>query len=145
MPDGSAELSRGIHRHPLRRRLESGLKALARRSAVPVQLDIDVRQRLPEPVEVAAYYVAAEALANTAKHARRQLHVNLQAHNDRLQLSIRDDGQGGATTDGGSGLVGLTDQVEALGGTILVDSPPGEGTRLDVDLPIGLKSVSPSS
>ena len=141
------ELSRGIHPAILSEGgLSPALKALARRSAVPVQLDIDVRQRLPEPVEVAAYYVAAEALANTAKHARASIaHVNLQAHNDRLQLSIRDDGQGGATTDGGSGLVGLTDRVEALGGTILVDSPPGEGTRLDVDLPIGLKSVSPSS
>ena len=141
------DLSRGIHPAILSEGgLSPALKALARRSAVPVQLDIDVRQRLPEPVEVAAYYVAAEALANTAKHARASIaHVNLQAHNDHLQLSIRDDGQGGATTDGGSGLVGLTDRVEALGGTILVDSPPGEGTRLDVDLPIGLKSVSPSS
>jgi len=98
------------------------------------------------PVEVAAYYVAAEALANTAKHARASIaHVKLQAHSDRLQLSIRDDGEGGATTDGGSGLVGLTDRVEALGGTILVDSPPGQGTRLDIDVPIGLGSVSPSS
>jgi signal transduction histidine kinase len=141
------ELSRGIHPAILSEGgLSPALKALARRSAVPVQLDIDVRQRLPEPVEVAAYYVAAEALANTAKHARASIaHVNLQAHNDRLQLSIRDDGQGGATTDGGSGLVGLTDRVEALGGTILVDSPPGQGTRLDVDLPIGLGSVSPSN
>jgi signal transduction histidine kinase len=141
------ELSRGIHPAILSEGgLSPALKALARRSAIPVQLDIDVRQRLPEPVEVAAYYVAAEALANTAKHARASMaHVNLHAHNDRLQLSIRDDGQGGATTDGGSGLVGLTDRVEALGGTISVDSPPGEGTRLDVDLPIGLKSVSPSS
>jgi signal transduction histidine kinase len=141
------ELSRGIHPAILSEGgLSPALKALARRSAVPVELDIDVRQRLPEPVEVAAYYVAAEALANTAKHAQASVaHVNLQAHNDRLQLSIRDDGQGGATTDGGSGLVGLTDRVEALGGTILVDSPPGQGTRLDVELPIGLGSVSPSS
>jgi signal transduction histidine kinase len=140
------ELSRGIHPAILSQGgLSPALKALARRSAVPVQLEIDVRQRLPEHVEVAAYYVAAEALANTAKHARASIaHVNLQAHDDRLQLTIRDDGQGGATTDGGTGLVGLADRVEALGGTILVDSPPGQGTRLDVDLPIGLGSVSPS-
>jgi signal transduction histidine kinase len=141
------ELSRGIHPAILSEGgLSPALKALARRSAVPVELDIDVRQRLPEPVEVAAYYVAAEALANTAKHARASVaHVSLQAHGDRLQLAIRDDGQGGATTYGGSGLVGLTDRVEALGGTILVESPPGKGTRLDVELPIGLGSVSPSS
>jgi signal transduction histidine kinase len=141
------ELSRGIHPAILSDGgLSPALKALARRSAVPVQLDIDVQQRPPEPIEVAAYYVAAEALANTAKHARASIaHVKLQAHSDRLQLSIRDDGEGGATTDGGSGLVGLTDRVEALGGTILVDSPPGQGTRLDIDVPIGLGSVSPSS
>jgi signal transduction histidine kinase len=141
------ELSLGIHPAILSDGgLSPALKALARRSAVPVQLDIDVQQRPPEPIEVAAYYVAAEALANTAKHARASIaHVKLQAHSDRLQLSIRDDGEGGATTDGGSGLVGLTDRVEALGGTILVDSPPGQGTRLDIDVPIGLGSVSPSS
>jgi len=132
------ELSRGIHPAILfEGGLSPALKALARRSAVPVQLDIDVRQRLPEPVEVAAYYVAAEALANTAKYARAsQAHVTLHAHSDRLQLSIRDDGVGGATADGGSGLVGLADRVEALGGTIAVDSPRGRGTRLDVDLPL---------
>jgi len=100
-------------------------------------LDIDVPQRPSEPIEVAAYYVAAEALANTAKHSRASVaHLTLQTHNDRLHLSIRDDGVGGATTGGGSGLVGLTDRVEAVGGTILVDSPPGQGTRLNVDLPM---------
>lgn len=132
------ELSRGIHPAILSAGgLSPALKALARRSAVPVQLDIDVQQRLPEPIEVAAYYVAAEALTNTAKHARASLaHVTLHAHSDRLQLSIRDDGVGGATTNGGSGLVGLTDRVEALGGTIVVESPAGRGTRLVVDLPL---------
>lgn len=131
------ELSHGIHPAILSEGgLSPALKALARRSAVPVVLDIDVQQRPPEQIEVAAYYVAAEALANTAKHARASVaHLTLQARSDRLQLSIRDDGVGGATTEGGSGLVGLTDRVEALGGTILVDSPPGQGTRLNVDLP----------
>jgi len=132
------ELSRGIHPAILSEGgLTPALKALARRSAVPVMLDIDIQQRPSEPVEVAAYYVAAEALANTAKHSQASIaHLTLQAHNDRLQLSIRDDGVGGATTGGGSGLVGLTDRVEALGGTILVDSPPGQGTQLNVDLPM---------
>lgn len=132
------ELSRGIHPAILSEGgLSPALKALARRSAVPVMLDIDVPQRPSEPIEVAAYYVAAEALANTAKHSRASVaHLTLQTHNDRLQLSIRDDGVGGATTGGGSGLVGLTDRVEAVGGTILVDSPPGQGTRLNVDLPM---------
>lgn len=132
------ELSRGIHPAILSEGgLSPALKALARRSAVPVMLDIDVPQRPSEPIEVAAYYVAAEALANTAKHSRASVaHLTLQTHNDRLQLSIRDDGVGGATIGGGSGLVGLTDRVEAVGGTILVDSPPGQGTRLNVDLPM---------
>jgi signal transduction histidine kinase len=133
------ELSRGIHPAILSEGgLSPALKALARRSAVPVELDIDVEERLPEPIEVAAYYVASEALANTAKHARASVaHVELRAHNRRLHLSVRDDGVGGAIADG-SGLVGLTDRVEALGGTILIDSPPGDGTKLEVDLPINL-------
>jgi signal transduction histidine kinase len=133
------ELSRGIHPAILSEGgLSPALKALARRSAVPVELDIDVQERLPEPIEVAAYYVASEALANTAKHARASVaHVELRPRNGRLHLLVRDDGVGGAMADG-SGLVGLTDRVEALGGTILIDSPPGQGTKLEVDLPIDL-------
>ena len=118
----------------------------SRRSAVPVQLDLEVATRLPEPVEVAAYYVVSEALANTAKHARASMaHIEIRAHESRLHLSIRDDGLGGATLEQGSGLIGLTDRVEALGGTILVDSPPGEGSRLEVDLPIDLGDRSRAS
>ena len=134
------ELSRGIHPAILSEGgLSPAIKALARRSAVPVELDLDIQRRLPEPIEVAAYYVVSEALANTAKHARASIaHVELRAGDGRLQLSVSDDGVGGATSDDGSGLVGLTDRVEALGGTILVDSPPGKGTRLEVDLPIDL-------
>jgi signal transduction histidine kinase len=134
------ELSRGIHPAILSEGgLSPAIKALARRSAVPIELDIDVQRRLPEPIEVAAYYVVSEALANTTKHARASIaHVELRADDGRLQISVSDDGVGGASSDDGSGLVGLTDRVEALGGTILVDSPPGQGTRLDVDLPIDL-------
>jgi signal transduction histidine kinase len=132
------ELSRGIHPAVLSEGgLGPALKALARRSAIPVELDLHVPTRLPEPVEVAAYYVVSEALANTAKHARASVaRVEVQAGDGRLLLSVRDDGVGGAATGRGSGLVGLTDRVEALGGTITVHSPIGQGTRLEVDLPI---------
>jgi signal transduction histidine kinase len=134
------ELSRGIHPAILSDGgLSPAIKALARRSAVPVKLDLDIERRLPEPIEVAAYYVVSEALANTAKHARASIaHVELRAADGRLQLSVSDDGVGGASNDDGSGLVGLTDRVEAVGGTILVESPLGQGTRLEVDLPIDL-------
>jgi signal transduction histidine kinase len=97
---------------------------------------VDVPTRPPEPVEVAAYYVVSEALANVTKHAQATVtHVEVRAHDQRLHLSVRDDGVGGAAVGGGSGLVGLTDRVEALDGTITVTSPPGQGTTLQVDLP----------
>ena len=132
------ELSRGIHPAVLSEGgLAPALKALARRSAVPVELEVEVPARLAEPVEVAAYYVVSEALANTAKHANASvIHVRVQAGDDRLQLSVRDDGVGGATPGRGSGLVGLTDRVHALGGTITIHSPAGQGTRLQIDLPV---------
>ena len=132
------ELSRGIHPAVLSEGgLAPALKALARRSAVPVELEVEVPARLAEPVEVAAYYVVSEALANTAKHANASvIHVRVQAGDDRLQLSVRDDGVGGATPGRGSGLVGLTDRVQALGGTITIHSPAGQGTRLQIDLPV---------
>jgi signal transduction histidine kinase len=132
------ELSRGIHPAILSEGgLGPALKSLARRSAVPVELEVDVQARLPEPVEVAAYYVVSEALANTAKHARASVaRVEAQARDGRLHLSVRDDGVGGAAPRAGSGLVGLVDRVEALGGTIEVHSPAGKGTRLQIDLPV---------
>ena len=132
------ELSRGIHPAILSEGgLGPALKALARRSAVPVELEVEVVARLPEPVEVAAYYVVSEALANAAKHARASVaQVEARAGDGLLRLSVRDDGVGGAEPGDGSGLVGLADRVEALGGTIRVDSPAGQGTRLQIDLPI---------
>jgi signal transduction histidine kinase len=132
------ELSRGIHPAILSEGgLGPALKALARRSAVPVELDVDVQGRLPEPVEVAAYYVVSEALANAAKYAHASVaQVEALARDGLLHLSVRDDGVGGAVPGGGSGLVGLADRVEALGGTIKVHSPAGHGTRLQIDLPI---------
>ena len=132
------ELSRGIHPAILSEGgLAPALKALARRSAVPVEVEVEVPARLAEPVEVAAYYVVSEALANTAKHAHASvIHVHVQAGDDRLRLSVRDDGVGGALPGRGSGLVGLTDRVQALGGTITIHSPAGQGTRLQIDLPV---------
>jgi signal transduction histidine kinase len=137
--DELRELSRGIHPAILSEGgLSPALKALARRSVVPVELDLHVQARLPEPVEVAAYYVVSEALANAAKHARASAaHVDVQTRDVTLHLSVRDDGVGGAAPGRGSGLVGLTDRVEALGGTIAVHSPAGQGTTLEVHLPIG--------
>jgi signal transduction histidine kinase len=132
------EISRGIHPAILAQGgLGPALKTLARRSAVPVLLEIRAETRLPEPVEVAAYYIVSEALTNTAKHARAAaVHVVVEAHDGMLELSIRDDGRGGADPTRGSGLIGLTDRVDALGGTIEVASPLGEGTTLLVTLPI---------
>ena len=137
--DDLRELTRGIHPAILSEGgLRPALKALARRSVVPVELDVDVQARLPEPVEVAAYYVVSEALANTAKHAQASVaYVDVRADDGSLHLSVRDDGVGGATPGRGSGLIGLTDRVEALGGTITLHSPAGKGTSLQVDLPIG--------
>jgi signal transduction histidine kinase len=113
------------------------MKALARRSAVPVRLDVRVQGRLPEPVEVATYYVVAEALTNAAKHARASVvHVDVEAADAVLQVCIRDDGRGGAHLAGGSGLVGLKDRVEALGGWIVLQSACGAGTSVEVALPI---------
>jgi signal transduction histidine kinase len=134
------ELSRGIHPAILSEGgLGPALKVLTRRSAVPVELDVDLQQRLPAPVEVAAYYLVSEALANAAKHAHAAVvHVEVRARDGRLHLSVADDGGGGADPARGSGLVGLSDRVQALGGTITVRSPVGEGTTLLIGLPIDL-------
>jgi signal transduction histidine kinase len=133
------ELSRGIHPAILSEGgLGPALRALARRSAVPVELDLELdTTRLPASIEVAAYYVVSEALTNAAKHARASVvDVRARAGDGRLHLLVRDDGVGGATVAHGSGLIGLSDRVQALGGTITVRSPAGEGTTLEIDLPI---------
>jgi signal transduction histidine kinase len=136
--DELREMSRGIHPAILTELgLTAALKTLARRSAVPVALDVRCDERLPEPVEVAAYYVVSEALTNAAKHAHAShVRIDVCAEEGALRLSIVDDGVGGADPSGGSGLIGLEDRVEALGGTIAVDSRPGGGTRLDVAIPL---------
>jgi PAS domain S-box-containing protein len=132
------EISRGIHPAILSHGgLGPALRTLVRRSAIPVELDVATDTRMPEPTEVTAYYVASEALANSAKHAKAsRMEVSLAARDGSLVLAIRDDGVGGADTGLGSGLVGLQDRVEAIGGTIGIDSPPGGGTSIVVTLPL---------
>jgi signal transduction histidine kinase len=132
------EISRGIHPAILSRGgLGPALKTLARRSSVPVELDVGVDQRLPDSVEVAAYYVVAETLTNAAKHARAsETTVRVKADGANLHLLIRDDGIGGADTAKGSGLTGLVDRVEALGGQMTISSQPGRGTLLAVKIPL---------
>jgi signal transduction histidine kinase len=132
------EIARGIHPAILAQGgLARALKALARRSSVPVELDVRAREGLPERVEVATYYIAAEALTNAAKHADASVvRVAVEASEKVLRISISDDGGGGADPTRGSGLVGLKDRVQTLGGTIAVQSPPGMGTSVHVDLPL---------
>lgn len=132
------ELSRGIHPAILSRGgLGPAIKTLARRSAVPVSLDLAVDRRLPESVEVAAYYVVAEALTNTAKHAQAdEVTVWAQATETALSLRIADDGVGGAGSGSGSGLIGLKDRVEALSGRLVVESEDGHGTTIGVTIPL---------
>jgi signal transduction histidine kinase len=136
------EMSRGIHPAILSKGgLGPALRTLARRSAVPVELDAIDDRRLPAPVEVASYYVVAEALTNVAKHAQASVvHIALEVMGDVTQLSIRDDGVGGADPRAGTGLIGLRDRVEAIGGTIEIQSPPGDGTSLLVTF-AGTESV----
>jgi GAF domain-containing protein len=145
--DELREISHGIHPAILSEGgLEPALRALCRRSAVPVELDLRAERRLPQPVEVAAYYVVSEALTNAAKHAHASVvNVELETPDAILQLAIRDDGIGGADPGQGSGLVGLSDRIEALGGTLQVTSPAGNGTTLLIGVPLEDRSnaVSP--
>jgi signal transduction histidine kinase len=132
------EVAQGIHPAILTQGgLAPALRSLALRSSVPVEVIVDSEERLPEPVEVAAYYVAAEALTNAAKHAgASRVWVTLERHDGLVRLRVSDDGAGGADPSTGSGLTGIRDRVEALGGSIAVQSPRGRGTVLDVALPV---------
>jgi len=132
------EISRGIHPAILSEGgLGPALRTLARRSITPVDLDVDVPERLPQQIEAAGYYVASEALTNVAKHAcASTVYIHAVVHDGSLHLSISDDGAGGATPGAGSGLIGLTDRVEALHGFISISSPREQGTTLRVDLPV---------
>ena len=141
------EYARGIHPAILAvGGLAPALKTLARRSP-PVTLDVRLARRLPERVEVTAFYVVSEALANAAKHSGASaVRVGAGAVGDVIWVVVRDDGGGGADPARGSGLVGLKDRVEAIGGTLSVRSRPGEGTTLLAELPTrpGQSSQAPS-
>ena len=136
--DELREIARGIHPGIVSEGgLAPALKTLARRSAVPVELDVRADVALPERVEVAAYYVVSEALTNAAKHARASVvHVAVRERDDMLNVCVRDDGRGGADPTRGSGLLGLKDRAEAIGGTLSFESVPGVGTSLYVQLPL---------
>ncbi len=131
------ETARGIHPAVLSKGgLGPAIKVLTRRSVIPVELELRTPERMSDGVEVAAYYVVSEALTNAAKHSRASVvHIDVFSTDAMLRLSIRDDGVGGADADRGSGLVGLRDRIQALGGTIEVTSPPGEGTSILAVIP----------
>jgi len=136
--DELREIARGIHPAiPADGGLRPALRTLARRCPIPVRVDVRLDGRLPERVEVSAYYVVAEALTNAARHARASaVSVEAGVTGDVLRIAIHDDGAGGASFTGGTGLAGVKDRVEALGGRIFLDSPAGAGTSLRVELPL---------
>jgi signal transduction histidine kinase len=131
------DVARGIHPAVLSSHgLAVALESLAARAPLPVRLRMDVEGRLPERVEVAAYYVVSESLANVAKHAQAAAAtVSLGRDDGRLVVEVVDDGVGGADTELGSGLRGLADRVEALGGRLRVWTPNGGGTRVQAEIP----------
>jgi GAF domain-containing protein len=142
------EISHGLYPAVLSESgLRPALRALARRSPVPVSVDVRLPGRLDEPLEIAAYYAVSEALANTARHARASAaDVEVDADGRMLRVRVRDDGDGGADFRNGTGLTGLKDRVEAFGGRIALSSPPGEGTTLEISLPLAgmAAGVAPS-
>ena len=133
------ELARGIHPAVLTERgLGPALESLASRSPLPVLVDAP-EERLPEPVEAAAYFVVSEALANVAKYAQAtEAAVRVARSNGRVVVEVRDDGVGGAEPGSGSGLRGLADRVSALSGTLTVESPRGVGTVIRADIPLSV-------
>jgi signal transduction histidine kinase len=133
------EVCRGIHPRALSQGgLAPALRALGRRCALPMELEITTSARFSEPVEVAGYYAVSELLTNAVKHSGAGVvWVGVEEQHGRLCLTVRDDGVGGADAAGGSGLVGVRDRVETLGGSLALDSPPGGGTVARVSLPLG--------
>jgi len=131
-------IASGLHPAALSRGgLAAALRTLARRSPVPMVLDVRLPGGIAEPVEVAAYYVVAETVTNTTKHAEAsRIDVTAELRDGRLWVCVRDDGVGGADPACGSGLVGLKDRIEAFGGTMTLDSPSGGGTTLVAQLPL---------
>jgi signal transduction histidine kinase len=132
------ELARGIHPAILSDKgLEPALEMLAGRAQLPVDLCAELEQRLPAPVEAAAYYLVSEALTNASKHARASsVRVSVAHTNGNAVVEVADDGVGGADPAKGTGLLGLADRLEVLGGELEVHSPPGEGTRIRARVPL---------
>jgi PAS domain S-box-containing protein len=133
------ELARGIHPAVLTEYgLEPAIEALATRTPFPVDVEVALEDRLPPPVEAAAYYVVSEALTNVTKYAEASdVRVHVFRDDGRAHVEVRDDGCGGAQEENGTGLRGLADRVEALGGALWINSPPGEGTTLLAEIPCG--------
>jgi PAS domain S-box-containing protein len=137
------EISHGLHPALLSQAgLGPSLRALARKSTVPVELNVSIGQRPSEPTETAVYYVISEALANAAKHAQAtRISVVLTTSGSEIRAIVEDDGVGGAEASAGSGLVGLVDRIEALGGRLTIDSPPGQGTRISIEMPLTAEPI----
>jgi signal transduction histidine kinase len=132
------ELARGLHPAVLEHGLGAALDALATRSTVVTKVIYEPSDRLPEPVELAAYFVACETLANVSKYAQAtSVTMRVWRVGPVASIEVADDGVGGADDAGGSGLRGLADRVEALHGRLLVVSPPGVGTTVTAELPCG--------
>jgi PAS domain S-box-containing protein len=132
------EIVAGIHPPVLRRHgLGRALRGLARRARIPIQLDLRLSGRLPESAEIAGYYAVSELLTNAAKHSGAdRIQVEVAAGAGELLIGVRDQGVGGADSAHGTGLTGVRDRVEALGGTVAVDSPPGNGTSVSLRIPL---------
>jgi signal transduction histidine kinase len=132
------ELSRGLHPATLSRGgLQLALRALVLKSPIPVQLTIDQRERPPASIETAAYYVVSEALANAIRYSHgSEIGITIEVEDRDLCASVVDDGVGGASPTPGSGLAGLIDRVDALGGRFDLDSPIGRGTRISIAIPL---------
>jgi signal transduction histidine kinase len=140
--DEVQELSRGVHPAQLGEGgLRPALRALARRSPLPIALDVDVPERPALSIETAVYYAVSEALANAIKHSdATSVSITVVADADAIRAKVADDGVGGAKLGRGSGLTGLSDRVEALSGRFSVASPPGGGTTISVELPLAAPS-----
>jgi signal transduction histidine kinase len=135
------ELARGLHPAILSRGLEVALAGVADRSPVPVNIAVEEGERLAEPVVAAAYYVVSEALTNVARYANATAaSVSVTREPDQLRVEVVDDGVGGASIGAGSGLEGLRDRVEAIGGRLDLRSPLGEGTSITTLLPLTPRS-----
>ena len=131
------DVARGLHPAVVSGHgLAVALESLAARATVPVRLTVELEGRLPEPLEVAAYYLVSESLANIGKHAQAtSATIDVTRCNGEVVVEVVDDGIGGADTEGGSGLRGLADRVEALDGRLRVWTPHGQGTRVRAEMP----------